>query len=983
MASIPDGLNFNDLLDKEDVDEIFTLEEEIAAGSFGTVYKGTHVPTGKTMAIKIITPDEDEIPEDLMIEIAFLKQVNHPNIIKYYGGYRKGDEIFIAMELCSCCARDIFEYTEDPLLESEIALIMYESLKGLEYMHQNNYIHRDIKAANILIGEDATVKLIDFGVSSLNAKKAKTFVGTPYWMAPEVIDSKNGLSTYDEKIDIWSIGITCIELAETIPPLSYINPMRALFQIPVRESPTLEKKEKWSATFHDFIAQCLEKNPKKRPNATELLKHPFVANCDKSPQVMLDLIKRKNKLENCYESDDEDSDEDMFVETSDLAASLGFDASDALFPEKPSPSPLVQETTPLDHAKSTSTLTDPMQELAAIGQFGAAQSTPNFLSSPPPKPPDTPAPVPPTDLQKMANSLDKPAASSTPAISTGSRPNSANTPKAQQPQAGFSPANRAKMATKGRTNRPTNTTHKQTNRHKDLYQRGNKRVIKQQMAYLRELNVKLHKRVQKQEKKQQQEKDAVVEAYKKQLDQLAKTSDSQKKALERQQKVDQDGLLKAQKGQRKQLLRENEAQDRAVQKEIREEAKSSNKRHELKQKERLRESKLLLKQSKKTRSKSDLKLLEKEQKVEVQLYDKLHQAELARNQMFKEKEIEWQHHIAYNNLDTTELSQQQQQAREMLAQICGHETESLNQQYNLKMEEQLKIHPMEQRHQREAFELQQQNLKQQLLVERENQLKLLAVDQKLAEKKHRNDKKNATKQNETELKQALKSSSKSEIKERRQQFKDKLAKGLTEMDLKFKSTIEEQRLDEEASIDMFQNRVFQQLKERQEEQREELEKAHAVQQAELQHEEVQARTVLTNDHHQKELALTDAQHSEIKAQVEKQHNDKLTLLRTQQQQVMDAIGAQKTELLNFVSANQARMLPGSPQSMNDRIERIFLEVTEERQALHYKSQSDLSTELEREIRTLNQRVFDEKQAMEEKHSQERSRLEQLAQTSTV
>ena len=121
--------------------------------------QGTHIPTGKSLAIKIITPDEDEIPEDLMIEIALLKQCSHENIVKYFGGYRKGDEIFIAMELCDCSARDIFEYSEDPLLEEEIALITYEAVRGLEYMHNNNFIHRDIKAANILITKEGQVKL--------------------------------------------------------------------------------------------------------------------------------------------------------------------------------------------------------------------------------------------------------------------------------------------------------------------------------------------------------------------------------------------------------------------------------------------------------------------------------------------------------------------------------------------------------------------------------------------------------------------------------------------------------------------------------------------------------------------------------------------------------------------------------------------------------------------------------------------------------
>lgn len=117
---------------------------------------------------------------------------------------------------------------------------------------------------------------MDFGVSSLNASKAKTFVGTPFWMSPELIDSKNGMSSYDKKVDIWALGITCIELAETVPPLSYINPMRALFQIPARDSPQLEKQEMWSSNFHDFIAKCLEKNPKKRPTADELLQVSYI-----------------------------------------------------------------------------------------------------------------------------------------------------------------------------------------------------------------------------------------------------------------------------------------------------------------------------------------------------------------------------------------------------------------------------------------------------------------------------------------------------------------------------------------------------------------------------------------------------------------------------------------------------------------------------------------------------------------------------------
>jgi serine/threonine protein kinase len=176
--------------------------------------------------------------------------------------------------------------------------------------------------------------VVDFGVSSLNGAKAKTFVGTPYWMAPEVIDSKNGMKGYDAKVDIWSLGITCIELAETIPPLSYINPMRALFQIPARDSPVLENPGKWSKEFNDFIRVCLEKDPKKRPSAAEALQHPFVANCDRDPSIIVGLVKRKKKLETRGDwGSDEDSDEDtddgdsMFLDESELKAWMGSEAS--------------------------------------------------------------------------------------------------------------------------------------------------------------------------------------------------------------------------------------------------------------------------------------------------------------------------------------------------------------------------------------------------------------------------------------------------------------------------------------------------------------------------------------------------------------------------------------------------------------------------------------------------------------------------------
>jgi len=197
------------------------------------------------------------------------------------------------MELCDGgSAADIYQDTEHHLAEDEIQLICRESLKGLAYLHSVGFIHRDIKGANIMVKRDGAVKLIDFGVSgkvSPSSPTRRTFIGTPYWMAPEVIENKISPSPYDVKADVWSMGITLIELAQADPPLSDIHPMKALFQIPYRNPPTLAKPDKWSADFSDFLAKCLVKKPKDRWSVDQLLAHPWLSTC-KSSQVLVDLV---------------------------------------------------------------------------------------------------------------------------------------------------------------------------------------------------------------------------------------------------------------------------------------------------------------------------------------------------------------------------------------------------------------------------------------------------------------------------------------------------------------------------------------------------------------------------------------------------------------------------------------------------------------------------------------------------------------------
>lgn len=223
---------------------------------------------------------------------------------------------------------DIIEILESPLTEEQIKYVCREALKGIHYLHSNKKLHRDIKGGNILVSDDGSIKLVDFGVSTQLERtmaKCDTFTGTPYWMAPEVIQQ----NMYDGKADIWSLGITCIELAEMLPPLSDIHPMRALFLIPTAPLPKLSEPEKWSKDFHDFLSKTLVKEPEKRLSAEELLKHPFVTKGSISKKSIMPLIQRMNvivnqrgyRLPEYSDSDDEDEDEDSDDESSSESSS--------------------------------------------------------------------------------------------------------------------------------------------------------------------------------------------------------------------------------------------------------------------------------------------------------------------------------------------------------------------------------------------------------------------------------------------------------------------------------------------------------------------------------------------------------------------------------------------------------------------------------------------------------------------------------------
>ncbi|XP_048223562.1 myosin-IIIa [Perognathus longimembris pacificus] len=324
-----------------DPSDTWEITETIGKGTYGKVFKVLNKKNGQKAAVKILDPIHD-IDEEIEAEYNILRALSdHPNVVKFYGIYFKkdklhGDKLWLVLELCNGgSVTDLvkgFLRRGERMSEPLIAYILHEALMGLQHLHSNKTIHRDVKGNNILLTTEGGVKLVDFGVSaqlSSTRHRRNTSVGTPFWMAPEVIACEQQLdTTYDARCDTWSLGITAIELGDGDPPLADLHPMRALFKIPRNPPPKLRQPQLWSAEFNDFISKCLIKDYEKRPTVSDLLQHKFITQIEGKDVMLQKQLMEFIDLQQCMEITGKARHERIHTKKNNLSRSPASDLKD-------------------------------------------------------------------------------------------------------------------------------------------------------------------------------------------------------------------------------------------------------------------------------------------------------------------------------------------------------------------------------------------------------------------------------------------------------------------------------------------------------------------------------------------------------------------------------------------------------------------------------------------------------------------------------
>ncbi|RVE76304.1 hypothetical protein OJAV_G00009140 [Oryzias javanicus] len=319
----------------ENPEEVWEIIGELGDGAFGKVFKAQNKQTGVLAAAKVIDTKTEEELEDYMVEIDILASCDHQNIVKLLDAFYYESKLWILIEFCAGGAVDaVMLELERPLTEPQIRAVCRQTLQALDYLHENKIIHRDLKAGNILLSLDGDVKLADFGVSARNTKtlqRRDSFIGTPYWMAPEVVMCETSKDRpYDYKADIWSLGVTLIEMAQIEPPNHEMNPMRVLLKIAKSDPPTLMQPSRWSPEFSDFLKRCLDKNVDNRWSTSQLLqklhiirpaikyiqqvskprKHPFVSSVTDSKPLRELIAEAKAEVTEEIEEHKEEEEEE-------------------------------------------------------------------------------------------------------------------------------------------------------------------------------------------------------------------------------------------------------------------------------------------------------------------------------------------------------------------------------------------------------------------------------------------------------------------------------------------------------------------------------------------------------------------------------------------------------------------------------------------------------------------------------------------------
>ena len=727
--------------------------------------------------------------------------------------------------------------------------------------------------------------------------------------------------------------------------------------------------------------------------------------CNKDPQILVRLVERKRKLEKAYENEHDDSDEDS---DDGLKNSISIDipsspppqhhqpqhhipqfpVSQPALPPKPEiPQHLMVSTpnqtpsTPPTHKRGGSTNIPNNNHLLNSG----GSQRPNLAQS---------AFIPQAkDMAVVKESKEAPAVltpvsdkgSISPRSPTAVHSNGTHNGGNSHPNGSSILTNRPIAPTGRSTMKRPPPTRRATKKSDDLRNRAiNKRVIKQQMAELRNLQTRLQKRLDKQSRIHQKEKDSLMEQLKRHMDNLAKTNETQKRNLEKLHKQEQEGLSKSQQREQRNKHKNHEIETKNIQKDLKDNAKIITKNHSNNQKKLLSDQKTQLRDKKKTLAKGDYKLLEKEHKIQYTINEKLHNHQLARELTIKELRSEWDHQEEFDRLHKDELAQTQQQERDLLKQVFVFEVESIDQTFNLRREEQQKLHPLETKILKERIELERKNLTQQLQAERLQQLALLTADQGTQRKDFVLNKKRMIRENDQEQKQISRSikngRTKAEIRVLLQESKETFQKQQQEQDLDFEQQLTQQRETEEEQIELYQQRQLQQLAEKQDEQLIQLEKYHNNQISELNHEEMQARMILLDDHHLRDMSMLDKHHKEQIELLDIQHHQKLLLMKNQLKKSNETVEQQRTELLTFIQANTDKMLAGSDKTFIANVNKIFDEVAEQLQKTNQAAQHQLSAMMESEQKELKDLQTLAKQEMAKRHQDEYSTIQQAFQS---